>query len=31
VFIGADGLVNEIRIGALHADDMDRAIAALLD
>ena len=29
-FIGADGRIREIRIGALHADDMDRAIAALL-
>jgi thiol-disulfide isomerase/thioredoxin len=30
-FIGADGLVKEIRIGALHADDMDRALAAIVN
>ena len=30
-FIGADGKIREIRIGALHRDDMDRAVAALMD
>ncbi|MEW6225049.1 MAG: redoxin domain-containing protein [Chloroflexota bacterium] len=30
-FIGADGRIREIRIGALHRDDMDRAVAALMD
>jgi cytochrome c biogenesis protein CcmG, thiol:disulfide interchange protein DsbE len=29
-FIGADGRVRTIRIGAMHADEMDRAVAALL-
>ena len=29
-FIGADGRIREVRIGALHADDMDRAVAAIL-
>lgn len=29
-FIGADGRVKEIRIGAMHPDDMDRAVAAIL-
>ena len=29
-FIGADGTIKEVRIGALHADEMDRAVAALL-
>ena len=30
-FIGADGLVKEVRIGALSRADMDRAIAAILN
>ncbi len=30
-FIGADGRIREIRIGAMSADDMDRAIAAILN
>ncbi len=30
-FIGADGRIREIRIGAMHPDDMDRAIAAILN
>ena len=30
-FIGADGRIEQIRIGALSKDDMDRAAAALLD
>jgi cytochrome c biogenesis protein CcmG, thiol:disulfide interchange protein DsbE len=30
-FIGADGKVREIRIGALHLDEMDRAVAALVN
>ena len=30
-FIGADGKIREIRIGALHRDDMDRAVAALMN
>ena len=30
-FIGADGRIREIRIGAMRADDMDRAIAAILN
>lgn len=29
-FIGADGRIREIRIGALPKDEMDRAIAALM-
>jgi hypothetical protein len=29
-FIGADGKIREVRIGALDADDMDRAVAALM-
>jgi cytochrome c biogenesis protein CcmG, thiol:disulfide interchange protein DsbE len=29
-FIGADGLIKEVRIGAMPADDMDRAVAAIL-
>jgi cytochrome c biogenesis protein CcmG/thiol:disulfide interchange protein DsbE len=29
-FIGTDGLIREVRIGALHRDDMDRAVAALV-
>lgn len=29
-FIGADGKIREVRIGALHADDMDRAVAAIM-
>jgi peroxiredoxin len=29
-FIGADGRIREVRIGALDADTMDRAVAALL-
>jgi peroxiredoxin len=29
-FISADGKIREIRIGALHRDDMDRAVAALM-
>jgi peroxiredoxin len=29
-FIGADGRIREIRIGALHANDMDAAVAALM-
>jgi cytochrome c biogenesis protein CcmG, thiol:disulfide interchange protein DsbE len=30
-FIGTDGRVREIRIGALAADDMDRAVAAIMN
>jgi peroxiredoxin len=30
-FIGADGRIREVRIGALAKDDMDRAVAALLN
>ena len=30
-FIGADGRIEQIRIGALSRDDMDRTVAALLD
>ncbi|HEU0242727.1 MAG TPA: TlpA disulfide reductase family protein [Candidatus Limnocylindrales bacterium] len=30
-FIGADGRIEQIRIGALSKDDMDRAAAALVD
>lgn len=30
-FIGADGRIKEVRIGALHADDMDRAVAAIVN
>jgi peroxiredoxin len=30
-FIGADGKIREIRIGAMRADDMDRSIAAILN
>lgn len=30
-FIGADGRIKEIRIGALHRDDMDRAVAAIMN
>ena len=30
-FIGADGRVREVRIGALSKDDMDRAIAAIMN
>jgi len=30
-FIGADGTIKEIRIGALHRDDMDRAVAAIMN
>jgi peroxiredoxin len=29
-FIGADGKIQDVRIGALHADDMDRLVAALM-
>ena len=29
-FIGADGRIKEVRIGALHADEMDRMLAALV-
>jgi cytochrome c biogenesis protein CcmG, thiol:disulfide interchange protein DsbE len=29
-FIGADGKIREIRIGALHASDMDAAVAAIV-
>lgn len=30
IFIGADGLIKEIRIGALSRDDMERAVAQIL-
>jgi cytochrome c biogenesis protein CcmG/thiol:disulfide interchange protein DsbE len=30
-FIGSDGRIREIRIGALRADDMDRAVAAIMN
>jgi peroxiredoxin len=30
-FIGADGRVREVRIGALSKDEMDRAVAALMN
>ena len=30
-FIGADGRIKDIRIGALHPDEMDREIAAILN
>jgi peroxiredoxin len=30
-FIGADGRIEQIRIGAMSRDEMDRAVAALLD
>ena len=30
-FIGADGKIREVRIGALSREDMDRAVAAILD
>lgn len=30
-FIGADGKIREIRIGALHADDIDRLLAAIMN
>ena len=30
-FIGADGKIRELRIGALSRDDMDRAVAAILN
>ena len=30
-FIGADGKIREIRIGALSRDDMDRAVAAIVN
>ena len=30
-FIGADGKIREVRIGALSKDDMDRAIAAIMN
>jgi peroxiredoxin len=30
-FIGTDGRIREVRIGALPRDDMDRAVAALLN
>jgi cytochrome c biogenesis protein CcmG/thiol:disulfide interchange protein DsbE len=30
-FIGADGRIREIRIGALSADEMDRAVAAIMN
>ena len=29
-FIGADGRIREVRIGGLHADEMDRLVAALM-
>jgi peroxiredoxin len=29
-FIGADGRIREIRIGALHVDDLNAAVAALM-
>ena len=30
-FIGADGRIKDIRIGAIHPDEMDREIAAILN
>jgi cytochrome c biogenesis protein CcmG/thiol:disulfide interchange protein DsbE len=30
-FIGTDGKIREVKIGGLHADDMDRAVAALMN
>jgi cytochrome c biogenesis protein CcmG/thiol:disulfide interchange protein DsbE len=30
-FIGADGTIKEVRIGAMHRDDMDRALAAIMN
>jgi cytochrome c biogenesis protein CcmG, thiol:disulfide interchange protein DsbE len=30
-FIGADGTIKEVRIGAMHRDDMDRAVAAVMN
>ena len=30
VFIGRDGLIKELRIGALSRDDMERAVAAIV-
>ena len=30
-FIGADGKIREVRIGALPRDEMDRAVAALMN
>jgi cytochrome c biogenesis protein CcmG/thiol:disulfide interchange protein DsbE len=30
-FIGADGKIREVRIGALSRDEMDRAVAAILN
>ncbi len=30
-FIGADGIIREVRIGALAKDDMDRAVAAIMN
>jgi cytochrome c biogenesis protein CcmG/thiol:disulfide interchange protein DsbE len=30
-FIGRDGKIRDIRIGALHPDDMDREVAALMN
>ncbi len=30
-FIGADGRIREVRIGALSKDDMARAVAAILN
>jgi cytochrome c biogenesis protein CcmG/thiol:disulfide interchange protein DsbE len=30
-FIGADGRIREVRIGALSKDEMDRAVAAILN
>jgi peroxiredoxin len=30
-FIGADGKIKEVRIGAMHRDDMDRAVAAIMN
>jgi cytochrome c biogenesis protein CcmG, thiol:disulfide interchange protein DsbE len=30
-FIGADGTIKQVVIGALHADDMDRDVAAIMN